>query len=158
MKLTRRSAVTFRLIGILIIVWISMKSAADPIDLNRFDVLPAGAGGSVAVSTDGISATISENSEFLSVILSNDPGSGNPRIIVSGEGVTVQFDYDFSEGEGEDDLFEAFILDGNGNPAAGENKEFSVAETNSGTIIFDVSDLMNEPFIGLQFPIVLSLW
>ena len=123
---------------------------ADPIDLNQFEAIPSEAAGAITISNDGSSATITESSEFISVILSNDPGAGDPQVIAAGEGVLVQFDYAFTEGEGEDDLFEAFITDSSGS-AAGEGTEFSADETNSGTVIFDVSDLVDEQSIGLQF-------
>ena len=82
--------------------------------------------------------------------MSNDPGLGDPVVIIPGGDTILSFNYDFTEGDGEDDLFEAFILDSAGNTVGG-NKEISKSDSSQGSIVFDLSDLANESTLGIQF-------
>lgn len=150
MKKLYRNTISLIIVLVFTLEPLLLEVSADPVNINQFKVIPVEAADSVIIAADGSSVTIPENSDFISVILSNDPGSGDPRIIVAGEGVIIQFEYEFTEGDGEDDVFEAFIIGSNG-PIAGENTEFLIDDTNSGTVVFDVSTSIGEPFIGLQF-------
>lgn len=85
---------------------LSASVNALPIDLNDFY-----ADGSVTVNPDGSSALFAEDQAIASVLLSNDPGLGDPVLITSGAGVLLTFDYDFSESVDGVDEFFAFLFD-----------------------------------------------
>ena len=141
------------LIGHFLLQVNQLSVSAASVDLNQFDILPSGATDSITISSDGNSATITESDTFSPIVLSNDPGLGNPQVIVPGSGVTVQFDYEFTKGVNDDDLFEAFILDSSGNPAMSVDTEFSTDEQTDEAVrvTFQLSDLVEESSIGLQF-------
>lgn len=121
-------------------------TVAAPIDLNDFFADPT-----VTVAADGSSATMAEDPVLSPVLLSNDPGLGDPNVILAGPDVVLSFDFDFAEGGlGNDDEFAAFVLDSTG-VSAGAAFEFFTADTASGSVSFDLSSLVSEPFIGLQF-------
>ena len=121
-------------------------SAVTSVDLNDFFADPT-----VTVAPDGSTATLAEDAALSAVLLSNDPGLGDPNVILAGPGVSLVFDFDFTEGgPGNDDEFGAFILDSTGT-SAGPGFEFFTQDTSSGTVAFDLSSLTGEPFIGLQF-------
>ena len=87
------------------------------------------------------------------MLLSNDPGLGDPEVITAGAGIFLTFDYSFVEGINSNDEFGAFILDSTG-ASAGPDYELFTQDTSSGTVSFDLSGLTNEPFIGLQFQLL----
>ena len=124
-----------------------MSAQAVPINLNDFFFF---AGDPVTIAPDGSSATIGELDGVSPVLLSNDPGLGDPQVIIAASGVSLIFDYNFVEGSGSNDEFEAFILDSTG-ASAGTGFEFFTQSTSSGTVSFDLSGLTGEPIIGLQF-------
>ncbi|MGR9051270.1 MAG: hypothetical protein ACU84J_01345 [Gammaproteobacteria bacterium] len=123
-------------------------SLAASIDLNDFFFF---SGDPVVVASDGSSATLSEDPNLSSVILSNDPGLGDAEVIVAGNHISLLFDYDFAVGIGELDQFGAFIID----PATGFNIgapfEFFATDTGSGTASFDLSSLAGMTGLGFQF-------
>ncbi len=128
------------------------QASVIPIDLNLFF-----ADAEVTVSAAGDIATFEESEFFFSSILSNDPGLGDPEVILAGPGTTLKFEFDFLEGVGEDDFFFAAILDSTGF-SAGLGFEFETSSTSSGTVSFDLSALIltSAPF-GLQFELVHGL-
>ncbi|MBI1926943.1 PEP-CTERM sorting domain-containing protein [Candidatus Poribacteria bacterium] len=134
------------LLGVLC-VFFGATAHAVPINLqNNFFADPT-----VTFASGGFSATIEEDASRSPVLLSNDPGSGDPQVIIAGVGVSLVFDYNFVEGVGSNnDEFGAFILDSTG-VSAGPAFEFFTQATRSGTVSFDLSGLTGEPFIGLQF-------
>jgi len=121
------------------------------INLNDFFFFP---GDPVTISGDGSTATIGEDSFVSPIILSNDPGSGDPEVIlaeIGGVGQILYFDWTFNEpGIFNDDEFGAFVMDSTG-WSAGDTFEFFTQDSGFGSVSFDLSSLASEPFIGLQF-------
>lgn len=135
-----------------------------PIDLNHFVAVPDT--GEVTVAADGTSAMIKEDSNQAAVFLSNDPGLGDLEVVVAGPGVTVHFEYEFTEGpQDNDDMFIAFVLDGSSAPLPrGGNAidpsdptlYFSTDVTSAGTVSFDLSGLAGQT-VGLEFQLDANL-
>jgi hypothetical protein len=130
-------------------VFMTASAHAAPINLQAnfsADPIPA-----VTFTAGGFSATLAEDVNFSPVFLSNDPGLGDPEVIIAGVGASLVFNYNFVEGVGSNnDEFGAFILDSTG-ASAGTGFEFFTQTTGFGTVSFDLSGLTSEPFIGLQF-------
>lgn len=119
-----------------------------PIDLNDFFADPT-----VTIAADGSSALMEEDSMLSAVLLSNDPGLGDPIVVIAGTDVKLVFEYDFIETgppSVNDDEFGAFILDSAGLIPV-PPLEFFTQDTSAGTVMFDLSALLAEPFLGLQF-------
>lgn len=116
-----------------------------PIDLNNFYKDPT-----VTVAADGASAVLEEDSGLASVLLANDPGLGDPVIIVPAAGSFLAFEYNFVERAGNDDEFGALIVDAATHGSAGTAYEFFTQNSGSGTVVFDLSGLVGAS-IGLQF-------
>ena len=119
-------------------------AAVIPIDLNDFFADPT-----VTVSTDGSSAFLEEDPGFFSVILSNDPGLGEPNVILPGAGVSLSFAYDFVDATGEGDEFGAFLIDADTGSSI-NGFEFFSGDSGAGTIEFDLSSLVGLT-LGLEF-------
>lgn len=140
-----------QIIRLLAILGLGVFSAASvhatiiPIDLNDFFADPE-----VTVSPAGDTSSFVESIFSPVVLLSNDPGLGDPNVIIAGLGTMLIFDFDFTEAAGETDEFFAFVLDSSGF-SAGPAFEFLTSDTSSGSVFFDLSSLILEPFIGLQF-------
>jgi hypothetical protein len=131
-------------------MFIPSLAPAAMIDLNDFFFFP---GDPVTVLPDGSSALLEEDPDLSVVLLSNDPGLGDPQVILGGPGQILSFDFDFVEPgtpSTNNDEFGAFILDSTG-VSAGPAYEFFTTVTSSGTVSFDLSSLSTEPFLGLQF-------
>jgi len=104
---------------------------------------------SVTVAPDGATALMAEDAGLSFVLLANDPFFGDPQIVVPGVGTQLLFDYAFAEAAGQDDQFRAFVLDSaTGLVASG--LEFLTAQSGSGTVAFDLSDLVGRT-LGMQF-------
>ena len=123
--------------------------SAEIIDLNQFFADPT-----VTVSVDGTSASIFEDSLLSPVLLSNDPSVGDTQLIFPVTGSLLSFDFDFMEGQGNVDEFNAFIVDDIGF-SAGSGFEFFAQDTSSGSVAFDLSSLAGEA-IGVQFELFSS--
>lgn len=136
------------LVGILLSFCfvLPVHAALINIDLNDFFSDP-----SVVVSPSGTTATLNEDSSFSPVLLINDPGLGDPNVIIAAANRELVFDYSFVEGAGENDQFTAFILDGNTGGSLGGAFEFYTDSTDSGTVRFDLSSLSLSGSYGLQF-------
>jgi hypothetical protein len=115
------------------------------IDLNDFFADPT-----VTVAADGSSALLEEDPPFAAVLLSNDPGLGDPDVIIPGADISVVFEYDFAEGAGENDEFGAFVIDAATGLSAGASYEFFVQESSNGLVEIDISAL-DGLTLGLQF-------
>ncbi|WDE02474.1 hypothetical protein [Thalassomonas actiniarum] len=115
------------------------------IDLNDFFADP-----SVAVSADGSMATLTEDPALFSVLLSNDPGLGDPNVIIPEENTLLRFDYDFTEAADEDNEFGAFISDATTGLSLGPNFEFFIDTSSAGTVSFNLTPL-TALTLGLQF-------
>ena len=131
----------------LLVIFLTGQALAIPIDLNDFFFYP---GDPVTVAADGSWATILENPTFSPVLLSNDPGYGDPEVIIPGVGTSLRFDYSFVEGESNFDEFGAFVLDAATGLSVGSGFEFYTQDTSSGTIGFDLTSLVSKT-LGLQF-------
>lgn len=123
-------------------------AAAGVVDLNDFYKDP-----SVSVVANGSSASFTEDANLGQVILSNDPGLGDPEVIVAAAGRTLSFDYSFTlGGAGNLDEFGAFVIDSDTGLSAGAAFQFFRQTTGSGTVTFDLSSLVSGPtHLGLQF-------
>ena len=88
----RQVATLVRLV-ILTAVWGAGSAHADiiPIDLNDFFADPE-----VTVSGAGDTAGFVESQSFFSTILSNDPGLGDPNVVLAGAGTQLLFDFVFT--------------------------------------------------------------
>lgn len=125
----------------------SAVAHATPIDLNDFFADP-----SVSVAVDGSSALMAEDSDpFVDfVLLANDPGLGDPNVIIPGPGTLLSFDYAFATGGGDLEEFGAFVLDAATGSSAGPAYEFFTPIASSGTHLFDISALTGS-MLGFQF-------
>jgi len=135
------------LLNVFLLFSVDTWAAVVPIDLNDFFADPT-----VTVELDGSFALLAEDPGFSPVILSNDPGLGDPNIIFPGLGVSLSFDYDFSEAAGEDDEFGAFLIDA----ATGfsiSGFELFFQNSGAGTIEFDLSSLVGLT-LGLEFQLI----
>jgi hypothetical protein len=134
-------------LGILAGAICAPNAQADDIDLNDFFTDPAAA---VSIAADGSSATLIEDASVFSVLLSNDPGLGDPHVIFGGADTFLRFDYAFTEGAGEDDEFAVFLIDADTGSFVGAPFEFFADETGAGTITWDLSTFGGTT-LGLQF-------
>jgi hypothetical protein len=125
--------------GIITVLLNSSNFSADPVTAVDF-------------AGDGLSALIREDQAISPVFLSNDPGLGNPEVILAGNGVVLSFDYNFLMGTSasENDEFGVFVLNAAG-VSAGPMFEFFTTSSGSGSVSFNLSSLVGEPFLGLQF-------
>lgn len=78
-----------------------------PIDLNDFYADPT-----VDVNPLGMSATLYEDPDLGTVLLSNDPYYGDPGIAIPENVLTLSFTYILSEGSGNSDSFYAKVFNG----------------------------------------------
>lgn len=123
----------------------SASAAIIPVDLNNFFADP-----SVSITTDGTSARITEDPLLFSTLLANDPGLGDPDIIIPALGTILNFSYDFTEAVGENNEFGVFIVDGATGGSVGSAFEFFTQDSSSGLISFDLTSLAGRT-LGLQF-------
>ena len=131
------------------LLFFQAQAHAVSIDLNDFY-----ADGNVSIAPDGISATMTEDPDYGSVYLSNDPSFGDPGIDIPLDSMSLTFDYNFIEPAGNFDEFYAFLfdpfdptyvhptllLDKNGN-----SLEFFTDALGSGTVTWD---LLGAGFLG----------
>ena len=147
---------TFVVLTVLLFFSGFNSAHAGLIDLNDFFADPT-----VTVSSDGSTATFTEDPWLTTVLLSNDPAGPwfppDPEVIfaeIGGVGQILSFDFDFDEpGTLNDDQFGAFIIDAVTGDSVGTAFEFFTNVTSSGTVSFDLSSLSgttSEP-LGLQF-------
>lgn len=131
-----------------VLVLVSAQVSASPlvpIDLNDFFADP-----SVTVAPDGSSATLAEDALLSPVLLSNDPGVGDPEVVVPGANIWLVLDYIFTEPSGNVDEFGAFVVDAATGLSVGSPFEFFLDSTGSGAIAWDLSSLAGRT-LGLQF-------
>ena len=88
------------------LLFFQAQAHAVSIDLNDFY-----ADGNVSIAPDGISATMTEDPDYGSVYLSNDPSFGDPGIDIPLDSMSLTFDYNFIEPAGNFDEFYAFLFD-----------------------------------------------
>ncbi len=127
-----------------------LASAAGASTVTNIDLNDFFADDDVTVSADGTSALFVENPDFSSIILSNDPGLGDPEVIIAAPMTTLSFDYSFVETLGGDDEFFAFLLDSVTGSPLGAAYQFLTTDSGSGTVNMDISPLTGGQ-LGLQF-------
>jgi hypothetical protein len=143
----RKSTSSSVVLLVLLLLFLGFNSAhAASIDLNDFFADPT-----VTVSPDGSTATIAEDAFWSPVLLSNDPGLGDPEVIIGGVGLRLSFDFDFVEPVGNDDEFGAFLVDGATGLSVGPAWEFFTTASGSDRVCFNLSDPLLPGTLGLQF-------
>jgi len=132
------------LVCFALLLFLQPQAWAVSIDLNDFYADPT-----VAVASDGSSATLEEDPGYTSVLLSNDPWYGDPGIDIPLDSMSLTFDYDFAEGTGNDDEFYAWLFDPSTysvlNDFDGNPLEFWTEHTGSGTVTWN---LLGANFLG----------
>lgn len=117
-----------------------------PIDLNDFFFFP---GDPVTIAADGSTATIGEDPVFSPILLVNDPGLGDPNVILPAADTFLVFEYAFAESPGDDDSFVAQMLDGTtGTPITGF--DFQTGTPGAASVEFPLESLVGT-LLGLQF-------
>ena len=130
---------------------LAMPAQAAVIDLNEFF-----ADETVVVAPDGSSAVLQENPLFALVLLSLDPGLGDPDLIAPGDDVALVFDYDIdlpADAGGSlvnNDRFSVFLFDATSGVSFGSPFEFVTETSAMGELVFNLSTLTGNT-IGLQF-------
>lgn len=130
---------------------LASPAKAAVIDLNEFFFDET-----VEVAPDGSTAMLQENPLFALVLLSLDPGLGDPNLIIPGSNVGLLFDYDIdlpaSAGGGlvNNDRFSVFLFDASSGISFGNAFEFVTNSSATGELVFDLSTLTGST-IGLQF-------
>lgn len=117
-----------------------------PISLNDF----FSAEPEVSVTPDGQMATIAESSFVTPVTLINDPGFGDPEVIVPALSRTLTFSYNFVEALNNDDLFTAVLFDAAFGPFGGVLDIFELTSSATGVAEFDLSAWVGLS-LGLSF-------
>jgi len=146
--ITVKKTLTFQKILVMFLLFFSHSSLAAviPVDLNDFFQDPSSA---ITISAGGESALLSESASAAQVSLVNDPGEGDPEVIVASAGTNLVFDYVFSEFASDDNYFNAFVLDGDSGLSFGAGFEFLTSVSMSGSISFDLTSLVGE-LLGLH--------
>lgn len=132
------------MMGLGLLLMNSIASAAT-IDLRDFYADP-----SVTVAADGKSAVLEEDDNLNFVLLSNDPGLGDEEIIKPRPNLVFSFDYNFVEGQGDDDEFGVFFMDPMTGESIGDAYAFFTQASNAGRLSFSLPELAGET-LGLQF-------
>ncbi|MCP3874049.1 MAG: PEP-CTERM sorting domain-containing protein, partial [Desulfobacteraceae bacterium] len=123
----------FLVIGITFLGVAPASAATIGLDLTEFYLDGIG-----SIAPDGSEATLEEDPDFGYTQLLNDPaaGFGDPGISVSGNALSISFDYDFVEAPGNDTEFFVQLLDGN---TGDELDTFFRDVTDFGLVEFDLS-------------------
>ena len=143
-----------RLIAFLLfLLWFGFVSNATAtiidIDLNEFYF-----DSSVTVSADGSSATLAEDPNYFSVVLSSDPIWGASGTLVPDNLESIQFYYNFIEPVSNDDEFYAGIFDGGSGTLM---DEFYTSDPGSRQVGFDLSGIdPSIDLLGIEFQ--LNAW
>ena len=156
---------TFVVLALLLFFPGYNSAHADFLDLGDYYAFPSPEGDfyhsdpvRITVSSNGLTAILTEDPGHTPVLLSNDPYCGDPHVIlpeIGGVGQILFFDFDFVEPGGpsvNNDEFGVFIIDNTGY-SPGPAWEFYVQNTASGTVSFDLSSLSGPTYepLGLQF-------
>jgi hypothetical protein len=139
----RTIVVAFLVLGFITVFFPCPKGYSDiiPIDLNNFFMDTT-----VTVGPEINSATMSEDQSLSTVLLSNDPSLGDPGITIPLGILTLSFNYNFVEANGEDNNFYAKIFDN-----TGILYEFGIDNTGSGLITWDLASIAPGTILGLEF-------
>jgi len=104
----------------------------------------------VVISSASASATLTENSEYSSVSVVNDPGVGDEQVISPASGKSLFFDYDFQKENDDQDEFGVFLVDVTSGSSLSESAEFFVQEAGANEASIDLSNYVDTQ-IGVQF-------
>lgn len=131
-------------------------AASIPIDLNNFVPFPddPAPNEKVKIASDGSSADFKESIDSAIVLLTNDPFVGDPFVIVPGPSTFLTFDFTFDKATQDEDTFSAYLFLAQDGPLSGVLDQFSVSNTQAGTVNFDLSDYVAGQevlVLGLQF-------
>ena len=142
---------TVRVICLSIFALWALPAPGADLDLNEFFFDET-----VEVAPDGSTAVLQENPFFAFVLLSLDPGLGDPNLIIPGPNVELLFDYevDLPASAGgdllNDDRFTAFLFDASTGDGLGGVLEFATTSNTMGEGSFDLSSFTGRT-LGLQF-------
>jgi hypothetical protein len=139
---TRRLSLPGFLLPLLLV---AVQAHASPIDLGDFFADPT-----VTVAADGSTATLAEDPSLSPVLLVNNPGFGDPNVIIPGINTFLEFNYVFNEPVLNEDEFGVFVIDATTGSSAGMAYEFFLSVSGSGFISFDLTSLVGK-ILGLQF-------
>ena len=129
-----------RIFSIAILVsFFCTSAAAIQVDLNTFTADPDY---DVLVSPDGSYATIYEDPDLWSVWFYNDALDTTGML-------TLTFSYEFVEGDGNDDVLDAYLYDPGIGPSAVLLEVF-IEDTGFGTVAWDITSL-GVSVVGLEF-------
>ncbi|MCH9660404.1 MAG: hypothetical protein K0U54_05780 [Bacteroidetes bacterium] len=132
------------LFNILAIGFNQVLASTQVMDLNDFFSDP-----SVSISQNGESATLTEDQNLNSILLSNDPFFGGSGIAVTPDLIGISFDYEFSSPQGNIDNFFAWVFDAD---TFTPIHQISLSQSNSGSIFFHLASLANTvTTLGLEF-------
>ena len=129
--------VTNCLVVVVLTCLLCRSAAAIPVDLNTFTADPDY---DVLIALDGSSATIYEDPELSSVWLYND------ALDIAGM-LTLTFSYDFDEGDGNDDVLDAYLYDPSTFTVL---EEVFIEDTGFGTVAWDLTGL-GLTVVGVEF-------
>jgi hypothetical protein len=122
------------------------SAMSTPIDLRLLFREP---GAPITVAADGSSATLGENAESPTAVLSNIPGFGDPELISASAGAQLLFDYEYF---GNVDAAAFSLLDGL-TGASLNGFSFFVQSPGTGTISWDLSSLIGTT-LGVAFELI----
>lgn len=143
-----------RLVGFVILLLISFSSSmviADTVDLNDFYADPT-----VSVAGDGKSATMSEDSWYSTVLLSNDPYFGDPILPFPSDPFFLSFSYEFTVAAGNWDNVYMKLFDADTGTVIEDflveydNSTGSTDWTESDTIVWSIGGAPSTG-LGLEF-------
>ena len=84
------------------------------------------------------------------MLLVNDPGFGDPEVIIAAVGSELRFAYDFTAAAGDAEEFGAFLIDAATGLSLGAAFEFFIDSPAMGLVTFNLSSLVGTT-LGLQF-------
>ena len=129
-----------------ILILVSCKNGYSDIiliNLNDFFADP-----SVVIAPSGNCATMYEDQNLITVLLSNDPRLGDPGISAPSGLLTLNFNYSFTMGPDNQDNFYAKVFEGNtGNIL----NQFLIEDSDSGLISWNLSSIAPGFLLGLEF-------
>jgi PEP-CTERM motif-containing protein len=129
------------------LLFLRAQARAVSIDLTDFHTI-----GNVSIAPDGSYATMTEDPDYNTALLSNDPwfGMSYTGLYIPLDSMSLTFDYNFVEPMGNDDEFYALLYNLSDYPvpltdANGNDLEFFTYASGSGTVTWD---LLGAGFLG----------
>lgn len=129
------------------LLFLRAQARAVSIDLTDFHTI-----GNVSIAPDGSCATMTEDPDYNTALLSNDPwfGMSYTGLYIPLDSMSLTFDYNFAEPAGNVDEFYVFLYDLSAydtplTDANGNDLEFFIDASSSGTVTWD---LLGAGFLG----------